>query len=91
MRLERARECSSKTCPSIYLPHVLHAALSSRLTRSLLPGNAASDGEPGGSSKKLRPTGGSDYVARVDNRRDFNHKEQIASTGTLATKDRVRS
>ena len=91
MRLDRARGARFQNLPIYYLPHVLRAALSSSLTRSLLPGNAASDGEPGGSSKKLRPTGGSDYVARVDNRRDFNHKEQIASTGTLATKDRVRS
>jgi hypothetical protein len=73
-----------------YLPHVLRAGLGGSLARSLLPGNAASNGKPGGSSKKLRPAGGSGHVARVDNRRDFNHKEQIASNGALATKDQVR-
>jgi len=87
----RSPPCRHNGNPGYYLPHVLRAALDSSLTRSLLSGNAAFDREPGGSSKKLRPAGGSGHVARVDNRRDLDHKEQIASIGGLAAKDQVRS
>ena len=52
MRLEGTGGARFRNLPVYYLPHVLRAALDSSLTRSLLPGNAASDGEPGGSSKK---------------------------------------
>ena len=42
---EGTRGARFRNLPVYYLPHVLRDALSSSLTRSLIPGNAAFDGQ----------------------------------------------